>query len=138
MEDQRAKAEEKNEREENFVYFGVYFLVPKFVIFMLNMANSALDVRLNVSSFINTEMLLILIIGFVFQLPILFFMLIKNRILTVEFMQASRKWYIVLSFILGAILTPPDVFSQIVVSLFFIVVFEISLIFAKIFHNSDA
>jgi sec-independent protein translocase protein TatC len=118
------------------IYCGVYYIVPKFVLFMLNMAHSSLDVKLNVSSFVNTVMTLTLIVGFVFQIPVLFFMLIKNNILTVNLMERSRKFYIILSFVLGAILTPPDVFSQIVVSLFFIAVFEISLIVARIFKKN--
>ena len=120
------------------IYCGVYYFVPKFVLFMLNMANIALDVKLNVSSFINTTMLLTILTGFVFQLPVLFFMLIQNNILTASGMQRGRKWYIIGSFVLGAILTPPDVFSQVVVSLFFIVIFEISLLCAKIFKKNDA
>lgn len=120
------------------VLLGVFFVVPKFIIFMLNMASSMIDVRLNVSSFISTAMIVILVAGLLFQVPLLFFVLLKTGIVTPEIMKKYRKAYVILSFIVAAIVTPPDVFSQIIVALFLIGVFEVMFLISRFLKQKDA
>lgn len=120
------------------ILIGIFAIMPKFIIFMLNMAHSAIDVKLNVSSFINTSMIVVIIAGLLFQIPLLFFILVRHGIITADGMRRSRKAYIISSFIFAAIVTPPDVFSQVIVALFLICTFESMLLISKFFKKTDA
>ena len=65
--------------------------------------------------------------GIIFELPILVYFLTKIGLLTPDFMRIYRKHAIVVILILAAIITPPDVTSQILVSFPLIVLYEISI-----------
>ena len=69
--------------------------------------------------------------GIIFELPMLVYFLTKIGMLTPEFMRKYRKHAIVLTLILSAIITPPDVTSQILVSLPIVVLYEISIKISK-------
>jgi sec-independent protein translocase protein TatC len=69
--------------------------------------------------------------GLVFQLPVLIYFLAKMGIVSVEFLKIYRKHAIVVFFILSAIITPPDMFSQLLVSFPLIFLYEISIKIAR-------
>ncbi len=114
-----------------FFYFGIFlsivFFIPEVVKIMLKTGESFIPFVLNANSFFGMIILLIFVCGVIFEVPLVMLMLLKFKILTVEKLKKFRKFYLVLSFILGAALTPPDVFSQIVVAVLLILLFEITL-----------
>jgi sec-independent protein translocase protein TatC len=63
----------------------------------------------------------------VFELPIVAFFLTKIGILTPKFMRTYRKHAIVVIFIIAAIITPPDVFSQTLVAIPLLILYEVSI-----------
>jgi sec-independent protein translocase protein TatC len=71
--------------------------------------------------------MLILVFGIVFELPLLAFFLTKLGILTPEFLRSKRRYGIVAIFIVAAILTPPDVFSQLCLAFPLMFLYEISI-----------
>jgi len=74
----------------------------------------------------------------IFELPILVYFLTKIGLLTPEFMRLYRKHAMVVTLILSAIITPPDVSSQILVSLPLIVLYEMSIkISARVIKNQE-
>ena len=69
--------------------------------------------------------------GLVFQLPILIYFFTKIGLVTPEFLKKYRKHALVAVLILAAVITPPDITSQILVSLPIMVLYEISIMISK-------
>jgi sec-independent protein translocase protein TatC len=110
------------------VLFG-YFLLAPLSIHFLNTYQISPDVvnQINVRSFIGTITSICLATGVVFELPIVAYLLTKIGVITPTFMRKYRKHAIVIIFILAAIITPPDVFSQALVAIPLLILYEISI-----------
>lgn len=110
------------------VMFGYFLLTPLSIHFLSSYQVSA-DVvnQINIRSYIGTLTSICLATGLIFELPIVAFFLTKIGIITPEFMRKYRKHSIVVIFVLSAIITPPDVFSQTLVALPLLLLYEISI-----------
>ena len=75
--------------------------------------------------------MLVLACGLMFQLPMVVFFLTKTGVTTPESMRAYRKISIVIILIVSAVLTPPDVISQILIALPLMLLYEISIVVSK-------
>jgi sec-independent protein translocase protein TatC len=80
---------------------------------------------------------LLLAFGLVFELPLVVTFLARLGLVTVDFLKKNRKYAILLFFVFAAILTPPDVVTQIMMALPLIVLYEISIIGARIFGKKE-
>ena len=76
---------------------------------------------------------LLLAFGLVFELPIVLTFMAKLGIVSVDFLKKNRKYALLLFFAGAAILTPPDVITQIMMALPLMVLYEVSIIGAKVF-----
>ncbi len=121
------------------VLFGYYIIAPLAVNFLgAYQISSLVDNQISINSFISTIMTVCLANGFIFELPILVYFLTKIGLLTPDLMRTYRKHAMVITLILSAIITPPDIISQILVSLPLVVLYEISIgISARIIQNSN-
>jgi sec-independent protein translocase protein TatC len=110
------------------VLFGYFLLAPLSIHFLTTYSISK-DVvnQINVRSYIGTLTSICLATGVVFELPIIAFFLTKIGIVTPSFMRKYRKHAIVVIFIVAAIITPPDVFSQTLVAIPLLLLYEISI-----------
>jgi len=121
------------------VCFGYFILAPLSIHF-LNSYQISSDVvnQINVRSYIGTLTSLCLATGIVFELPIVAYFLTKIGIVTPAFMRKYRKHSIVVIFILSAIITPPDVFSQTLVAIPLLILYEVSiLISARVMKHKE-
>jgi sec-independent protein translocase protein TatC len=111
------------------VMFGYFLLAPLSIYFLTSYQISP-DVvnQINVRSFIGTLTSICLATGVVFELPIVAFFLTKIGVVTPTFMRKYRKHAIVVIFIVAAIITPPDVFSQTLVAIPLLILYEVSII----------
>jgi sec-independent protein translocase protein TatC len=110
------------------VLFGYYIVSPLSVHFLGSyQVSQTVANQISLSSFISTVTTVCLANGVVFELPILVYFLTKIGLLTPEFMRTYRKHALVLTLIFSAIITPPDVTSQILVAFPLIVLYEISI-----------
>ncbi|MFH0841998.1 MAG: twin-arginine translocase subunit TatC [Bacteroidota bacterium] len=110
------------------VLFGYFILAPLSIHFLTTYRISE-DVvnQINVRSYIGTLTSICLATGLVFELPIIAYFLTRIGIVTPDFMRKYRKHSIVVIFIVAAIITPPDVFSQMLVSIPLLILYEISI-----------
>ena len=110
------------------VLFGYFVLAPLSIHFLSSYQVSA-DVvnQINIRSYIGTITSICMATGIVFELPIIAFFLTKIGVLTPEFMRKYRKHSIVVTFIVAAIITPPDVFSQTLVVIPILILYEVSI-----------
>ena len=111
------------------VLFGYYMLAPLSIHFLTSYEISA-DVvnQINVRSYIGTLSSICLATGLVFELPIVAFFLTKIGVVTPAFLRKYRKHAIVVIFILAAIITPPDIFSQTLVAIPLLILYEVSIV----------
>jgi sec-independent protein translocase protein TatC len=121
------------------VLFGFFLLAPLSIHFLSSYEIDAQVVnQINIRSYIGTLTSICLATGLVFELPIVAFFLTKIGIITPAFMRKYRKHAIVIIFILSAIITPPDVFSQTLVAIPLLILYEISiLISARVMKQKD-
>ena len=71
---------------------------------------------------------MLLSFGLAFQLPILLIILVKIGFISIKELRQMRKYAIVFAFMIGAILTPPDVFSQIILAIPLVLLYESSIL----------
>ncbi|HNW56931.1 MAG TPA: twin-arginine translocase subunit TatC [Bacteroidales bacterium] len=111
------------------VLFGYFLLAPLSIHFLSTYAISDEVVnQINVRSYIGTITSICLATGAVFELPIIAFFLTKIGVVTPTFMRKYRKHAIVVIFIIAAIITPPDVFSQTLVAIPLLILYEVSIV----------
>jgi len=114
------------------VLFGYFVVSPLSINFLGGyFVSSMIENQISFSSYINTVSILTLANGLIFQLPIFVYFLSKAGILTESFMKKYRKHSLVIILILSAIITPPDVTSQILLSLPILFLYEISIKISK-------
>lgn len=110
------------------VLFGYFMIVPLTINFLgsYNVSSQVLN-QINLKSYIGMISSLILATGLVFEMPILVYFLSKVGIVTPSFMRKYRRHAIIVILIVAGIITPPDIFSQIMVTLPMYALFEISI-----------
>ena len=114
------------------VLFGYYLIVPLSVHFLGSYSISAtVENQINILSYISTVTTVTLAGGIVFELPVFVFFLSKVGILSPELMKKYRRHAYVALLIISAIITPPDVFSQIMVCLPLVLLYEIGIVISK-------
>ena len=110
------------------VAFGYFVIAPFSVQFLTTYTVSAEVInRIDLSSYISTVTSVALASGLIFELPVVVYFLSKAGILTPAIMRTYRKHSIVVILILSAIITPPDLTSQILVTLPVLVLYEVSI-----------
>ena len=72
-----------------------------------------------------------------FQIPLIFSVLLKTKIISANLLKNNRTWNVILCFILGALLSPPDVFSQICLAFPLCFIYEFSIIFGLYLNRKD-
>jgi sec-independent protein translocase protein TatC len=110
------------------VVFGYYMLAPLSIHFLSSYEISPeVTNQVNISSYISTLSSICLATGGVFELPIIAFFLTKIGLITPAFLRKFRRHAIVVIFIIAAIITPPDVFSQTLVAIPLLILYEVSI-----------
>jgi len=114
------------------VLFGYFIIMPLTIQFFSSYSVSdEVTNQINLISFVSTFASVMLSCGIVFELPILVYFLSKIGLITPKFMKKYRKHALVLILLLAAIITPPDIFSQLVVSLPLIILYEVGIIISR-------
>ena len=115
------------------VLFGYYIMCPLAVNFLANYQVSELVVNeFDITSYVSTVTTLVLGSGFLFQLPMVVYFLSKVGIVTPLLMKTYRKHAIVVILFLGAILTPPDPMSQLLIAFPLIGLYEMSILISAV------
>lgn len=90
------------------------------------------DNQIDISSYIALVRASALASGLIFELPIIIYFLTKIGLVTPEFLKTYRKYAMVIVLILSAIITPPDIASQVIVAIPIIILYQVSITISKI------
>lgn len=114
------------------VLFGYYMITPLSVQFLGGYSVSEMIVnQISLKSYISTVTTITLSTGLIFQLPILVYFLSKIGIVTPKLMKAYRRHAIIAVLLLSGLITPPDLTSQVLVSLPLLLLYEVSILISK-------
>lgn len=114
------------------ILFAYYLIAPLSVYFLGNyQVSESVENIINFGSYVSTISSIVLASGVMFELPVFIYFLSKVGLVTASFLKKYRRHAIVVVLALAAIITPPDVISQIMVCLPLIVLYEAGIIIAK-------
>ncbi|MFZ9074919.1 MAG: twin-arginine translocase subunit TatC [Flavobacteriaceae bacterium] len=121
------------------VLFGYYIVTPLSINFLGNYSVSAeIFNDFDLSSYIGLLRASVLASGIIFELPIIVYFLTKVGVITPSFLRKNRKISLVVVLSLSAIITPPDIASQIIVSIPILILYEVSILISRIVtRNQD-
>ena len=115
------------------VLFGYYIVTPLSINFLGNYTvSSEIFNDFDLSSYIGLLRASVLASGIIFELPIIIYFLTRVGLITPQFLKKNRKISLVFVLSLSAIITPPDIASQIIVSIPILILYEVSIVIAKI------
>jgi sec-independent protein translocase protein TatC len=112
--------------------FSYYLIVPLTINFFSSyQVSESVNNTITLNSYIGTVVSLTMATGIVFELPIIVFFLTKVGILTPAYMKKNRKYVLVILLTISAIITPPDIFSQILVTIPLMILYELSIFISR-------
>ncbi|RJQ79338.1 MAG: twin-arginine translocase subunit TatC [Desulfobacteraceae bacterium] len=113
--------------------FGYFVVFPLGFEFFLSFASDTIRPMPSMKEYLGFSSKMLLAFGLVFEMPLVITFMARLGIVSMEFLKRFRKYAILVFFIVAAILTPPDVVSQILMALPMMLLYEISIIGARLF-----
>ena len=114
------------------ILFAYFIVFPLMFNFFTSIAPEGVEIATDINSFLNFAIKIFFAFGLAFEVPIITFLTVMLGISTANSLSRKRPYIIVFAFILGMILTPPDVISQILLALPIWILFEFGLMLAKL------
>ncbi len=115
--------------------FGYFVVFPFGFKFFLGFSTESIKAMPSMKEYLGFASKMLLAFGLVFELPLVITFLSRMGIVSVDFLRKNRKYAILIIFTASAILTPPDVATQIMMAGPLMILFEISIIGARIFQK---
>jgi sec-independent protein translocase protein TatC len=116
--------------------FGYFILLPPATNFLLNFMSDIARPEIKIDNYISIVTRLLVAIGLVFETPVIITFLARLGIVKPEMLSRRRRWAIVVAFILAAIITPTfDPINQSLVAIPLIILYELSILLAKIAYR---
>ena len=111
--------------------FAYFVILPLAIDFFIGLASGDIKPNIAIDFYIGFVLRILLVFGFVFELPMVSYFLSKIGLLTSAFMRKYRRHAIVIIFVAAAVLTPPDVITQILLGVPLIFLYELSILLAQ-------
>jgi len=115
-----------------FAYFVVFPLVFGF---FTKVTPDGVAVMTDISRYLDFVTKMFIAFGAAFEVPVLTFVLVMTGVTTVEALSSARSYVIVAAFVIGMLLTPPDVISQVLLAIPVWLLFELGLVMSKIVNK---
>ncbi|MDW5289848.1 twin-arginine translocase subunit TatC [Formosa sp. PL04] len=114
------------------VLFGYYVICPLSINFLgTYQVSEKVHNDFDLSSYISLIRSSVIACGIIFELPIIIYFLAKVGIITPEFLKKYRKYALVIVLVVSAVITPPDIASQIIVAIPVLILYEVSIFIAQ-------
>jgi sec-independent protein translocase protein TatC len=112
--------------------FGYFVLSPLSINFLANyQLDPTIANEFDITSYVSTLSMLVLASAIMFQLPVVVYFLSMSGLVTSKMLQSYRRHSIVVILIVSAIITPPDVISQLLIAMPILVLYEVGIVIAK-------
>jgi sec-independent protein translocase protein TatC len=118
--------------------FGYLVMVPTVLLWLGGFATTGVTPAISVTSYTSFVVGSILPFGLAFQLPLVVGLLSRLGVITARSMAKSRRWMLIVMLTLAAILTPPDVVSQLVMTVPMVLLYELSILIARLVGKRTA
>ena len=115
------------------VGFCYFIVIPGMSKFIQAFAPSAITAAPDIEQYFGFVLTLFLVFGIAFEVPVAVIVLARMGIVTIEQLRKFRGYFVVASFIIAAVVTPPDVISQLALAVPMCILYEIGIIAAQIF-----
>jgi sec-independent protein translocase protein TatC len=115
------------------IAFVQFFVLDRIFLFINRFTPASVSATPDVGSYVETILSLYLAFGLAFQVPIVVVLLARMGIFSIEKLKEFRGYFVVLAFIIAAIVTPPDVVSQLALAIPMCLLYEIGIWAAQIF-----
>ncbi len=112
--------------------FGFFVVLPFTIRFFLGFAGEQLKPLFSYSAYVSYSLSLLVGFGLVFEMPVLVLILARLGVISAGFLAGQRKFAVVIVFILAAVFTPPDVVSQFLMGVPMLLLYEFSILLARI------
>lgn len=113
-----------------FCYFLVFGVVFKFIN---NFAPKSISVAPDIESYFSFVMTMFIAFGITFEVPIVVIVLVRMGLVTVEKLKEIRPYVIVGAFVIAAVVTPPDIMSQLLLAVPLCLLYEVGILVAPLF-----
>jgi len=114
---------------------GVAFsfqVLPYATRFFLGFGEGPVQNVWSFGSYVDFAVRLMLAFGVIFELPLLIYFLVRLGVVTPQFLRRNRRYAIIINLIIAAVITPPDIFTMVVLSVPLLLLYEISIIIASV------
>jgi sec-independent protein translocase protein TatC len=115
------------------VLFCYYIVMPRLYSFFVSFGSDMIIPMPDLKEYVGLTLKLLVVFGFVFEMPLIAFFLARAGIVNHQFLAKKRRYAILAAFILSAIITPPDVISQVLLAVPLWGLYELSIIIARFF-----
>ena len=115
------------------VGFCYFFVIAKVFTFIQNFAPKSVSAMPDIEAYLSFVLTMFIAFGAAFEVPIVVVVLARMGLVSIEKLKAFRSYFIVLAFIIAAVLTPPDIVSQISLAIPMVLLYEVGIWAAQIF-----
>ncbi len=112
------------------IAFVQFFVLDKMFAFIQGFTPASVAATPDIASYVEAILSLYIAFGLAFQVPIVVMLLVRFNIVTIEKLKAFRGYFIVLAFVIAAVVTPPDVISQLALAIPMCILYEVGLVAA--------
>mgnify|MGYP001228654922 FL=1 len=113
------------------VCFAFYVVCPIIFKFFIGMAPDSILVLTDINQYLNFIFKLVFAFGIAFEIPVATILLVNSGITTKAYLVKARPYLVILFLVIGMLLTPPDVFSQLFLALPMWLLFEIGILISR-------
>lgn len=115
------------------VAFAYYVVFPLVFGFLTSTAPEGVTMATDISSYLDFVLTIFLAFGICFEVPVAIILLCWSGITTPDDLRAKRPYIIVAAFVIGMLLTPPDIFSQTLLAIPMVLLFEVGLLVSRFY-----
>ena len=121
------------------VLFGYYIIAPLSINFLANFTvGDMVKNEFDIGSYIGLVRASALAAGLIFELPIIIYFFTKIGLVTPQFLRKYRKYALIIVLVVSAVITPPDISTQVIVSIPILILYEVSIIISGVVIRREA
>jgi sec-independent protein translocase protein TatC len=117
------------------IAFVQLFVLDRMFAFIQKFTPESVAATPDIASYVESIMGLYIAFGLAFQVPIVVMLLARFNIVSIEKMKDFRGYFVVVAFVIAAVVTPPDVISQLALAVPMCLLYEVGLFAAKYFNK---